>query len=261
MGLIFFNTKYTPLSKIFIFYNILLLPLIFMKSDLYKKILRLSIVEILLQLGFEKCSEESLNIFTEILEYYIEKITDIIYKFREHSTTYDIDTLNEINIITLILDNAYANHQYNYNELLQFMSQQINMVSNITTDTNGKSMLNLLKFLPKNQSLHRLYKVNKSKPIGDNNEIKESGVVGEVELDCFLKNFIKNCEIKYKNTKEIVGHDYYYNLGKSTTTENCEFEQVETILNTKEDEEQKSFFNDLISAKKIVVKKNFCKNI
>ena len=67
-----------------------------MKSDLYKKILRLSIVEILLQLGFEKCSEESLNIFTEILEYYIEKITDIIYKFREHSTTYDIDTLNEI---------------------------------------------------------------------------------------------------------------------------------------------------------------------
>ncbi|ORD94874.1 Y551 [Enterospora canceri] len=246
-----------------------------MKTELNKKILRIAVVEILLQTGFEKCTEESLNVLSEVFSYYIEQvIAEILIPQTEVDESPGPKKLKKEETFCpakLLLTRFYHNSQYNYQEMLQFLNQQIGIVRMLrdtpktkTNHTEPNNMLSILKFLPKNQSLKNLSKAARRIEV---EEKKESEEEDEAEMDTFLDNFlndfIEKCVIKYQNHPEKVPVEYEYDLGQAIceNNENGEtengvgFEQIETVMNTTENEEQQTFFNEFGRPKKRMIKR------
>ncbi|KAL6121014.1 hypothetical protein NUSPORA_02143 [Nucleospora cyclopteri] len=237
-----------------------------MKVELNRKILRVAVVEILMQLGFEKCTEQSLNIVTEVFSYYLEALIKSIAFANAHtiekSEENKFESRKKDILLYKLLTDFYINSEYQYDELLCFASQQISIVDKIIENksctSDCENMLSLLKFLPRNQSLKRLYKNTKNAIFEAKEEKEEKEEVGEVELDAFLKQFIDKCEMKFAGMTEIEPKEYVYDLGKAldSTEKEMDFEIFDTKYNSKAKEDQKSFFDDFYKPKKILIKKS-----
>ncbi|ELA42236.1 uncharacterized protein VICG_00635 [Vittaforma corneae ATCC 50505] len=135
-----------------------------MKTDINKKLLKLVSTEVLLQLGFERSTEQALNIITEIFSFYLESL---IKKAISVQKSDGKDDSNEGSANTSHLDcrylieDTYHEEQYQIKELVKFMEQQIALKTQLTNRHDvecEESLFHALRLLPKGASLRSVFK-------------------------------------------------------------------------------------------------------
>ncbi|OQS53717.1 hypothetical protein EHP00_737 [Ecytonucleospora hepatopenaei] len=154
-----------------------------MKSQLNKKLFKIAAVEILLQLGFEKCTEESLNVLSEVFSYYIDRCIGNNKEIILLSNSYKSDKKDkeahhskkniedEESVKKVKRENVFSytdktiilflqTYNLQISELIQFCSQQIALTELVRHSSDEMNMLGLLKFLPREQSIKAAYKTS-----------------------------------------------------------------------------------------------------
>lgn len=153
-----------------------------MKSNMYKKMLRLVATEVFLQLGFERATEQSLNIGTDLLSYYLEALVKRMVPFRGAGTR---------TIVDMLVSDFYRNRQYEKEELLQFLEQQALVRRQSKEKTEGDPLqLNVLKTLPQEVSFRNTFQNINMLAIEEKNRPK---VTEEIIIDDFLAGFVEKC--------------------------------------------------------------------
>lgn len=166
-----------------------------MKSALYSRIIKLAIAEIMIQIGFENASEQSLNACTELFTFFMESMIGRLIPFKNVSS----DTQ-----LKRILADFISEEEYQFPELLQFIEQQAVAKRHIKekTESEGETnLLSMLRILPKDVNLKSGFRNTKNLAL----EQKHApAVYEEVPIDSYLNIFIEHCQslAALKNTVE-----------------------------------------------------------
>lgn len=174
-----------------------------MRIELNKSILQLLVAEVLLQTGFEKTTEHSLNVLTEISIFYLENLIKKIQPIKDLHSDFLIKELLTV----------YSDEKYQFKELLSFFMQQKNLIGE--KDKETESLLHLLKCLPNSIDSQGVIKSNKTL------SLEEKRIeVHEVKMDDFMSKFIEKCSKEPKNR----------------TVENYKFDCLKILQNINENE-------------------------
>lgn len=166
-----------------------------MKTDVNKKLLRLISTEILLQLGFERSTEQALNVLTEIFSFYLESM---IQKLIPVSSCEDSDKL-----CRFLIEDAYRESEYEAKELLKFIEQQISFKLMLVDKHNAdcdESLLHALKLLPKGISMKSVFKNTKTATL---EQKKSVDIIEDIVVDDFMNNFIHKSSLE--TSRRVVG--------------------------------------------------------
>ncbi|CAD26570.1 hypothetical protein [Encephalitozoon cuniculi GB-M1] len=157
-----------------------------MKSNMNTKILRLAVVEILSQSGFDKTADQALNVLTDILRYYIEHLGCRMRRKGENGIVPEL-------ICRFLVDEEYGECEYQIPELLSFLRYQVT-VKNYLNDRysvgSEESILHILRVLPKNAQLRMVMRNGGN--LNDMNEVEKEVVEEDVRLDEFTKEFVES---------------------------------------------------------------------
>lgn len=157
-----------------------------MKSNVNTKVLKLAVVEILAQCGFERTTEQALNVLTDIMRYYIEEVAGRIKRSQ------GMGVVAELVHGTLIVE-LYGESEYQIPELQSFLRYQLNIKNYLSDRYNvgaEESILHILRVLPKNVHLRAL--MRSSRTVGDANEVEEEYVEEGVHFDEFTRGFVES---------------------------------------------------------------------
>ncbi|KCZ81419.1 hypothetical protein H312_01174 [Anncaliia algerae PRA339] len=189
-----------------------------MKRTIYFKIAKLAIAEILLQVGFERTNEESLNILTDVFCHFIDEKLKRIKDIQHHR--YGIHRLP---LPFYVMFQNVNTNSYKYKELISFLDYQIYLKNYLKEKykVESESLLQSLKILPQKinfKSLKKDFFFNSSK------ELKiELAEKQEIEIDMHIMNFL---EENINNTQE--------NASKESETEMSSIDfldEIATITN------------------------------
>ncbi|EQB61326.1 transcription initiation factor brf1 subunit-like protein [Vairimorpha apis BRL 01] len=167
-----------------------------MKSNLNTKILKLSIAEICIQLGFDKITEQSMNLLSDVLRYYIIQIWLKLGRY-EQTNFYDI-------IIKNIFNDMLIAESYQEKELNIFTKAQNSVKKYYNENSNNKSLLHLLKILPNNQ---KFFNSNQNNNETHKNNFKQLSIEKNTkpqffnefrEKDDILINFVEKCKTEFQ---------------------------------------------------------------
>ncbi|EOB13756.1 hypothetical protein NBO_60g0012, partial [Nosema bombycis CQ1] len=149
-----------------------------MKSDLNIKILKLSIAEIVMQSGFERISEQALNILGDLFKFYSEQILEKIKKMnKDHSFS-----------IKYLVDESSL-PSYQSNELMSFLNTQLSLKKSLGVKEEDESLLHTLKVIPKSVDLNNVLRSTSSFNLIPN--LKNGSSNLNLELDPEMEKFIK----------------------------------------------------------------------
>lgn len=164
-----------------------------MKTDVNKKLLKLISAEVLLQTGFEKSTEQALNILTEAFSYFIERT---IMNIRPIQNGRDLDSPDETlkdeshGICRFLLEDTYRDEQYQIKECLKFLEQQILLKMQLAGKHNiecEESLLHSLKLLPKGITLRSVCKNTRTATL---EEKKSAEITEDIQVDEYMNEFI-----------------------------------------------------------------------
>lgn len=153
-----------------------------MKPDSNKKILQLLSAEILLQIGFEKSTEHSLHIMTDVFVYYFESLIRKCIPF--NGIEPDI-------LLQYLIEDTYMTELYQKKELYSFLDQQISIKAQLKDKFDiecDESLLHSLRILPKGVSLKSAFKNTKTMTV---EEKKSMEIYPEIQIDDFMADFIE----------------------------------------------------------------------
>jgi hypothetical protein len=157
-----------------------------MKSNIDTKILKLAVAEILSQCGFERTTEQTLNVLVDVLNYYIEQLTVRMKRKQGRGISAE-------NIHRTIIDEIYGNCTYQVFELLSFLRYQINLKNYLLEKYDAgleESLLHTIRILPKNVQLKGL--TRSSKAVGNMSEVQEESAQSSIKIDRFMEDFISS---------------------------------------------------------------------
>ncbi|ADM11501.1 uncharacterized protein Eint_050520 [Encephalitozoon intestinalis ATCC 50506] len=179
-----------------------------MKSNMSTKILKLAVVEVLSQSGFDKTADQALNVLTDILRYYIEQLGCRIKKRHGREIVPEL-------VCRILVEEVYEEYEYQIPELLSFLRYQVTM-KNYLNDRysmgSEESILHILRVLPKNAQLRMVMRNGSN--LSDMNEVEKEVVEDDVMFDEFTKEFVKSSlekeskkgEVEYKlESVDLVG--------------------------------------------------------
>ncbi|WUR03488.1 uncharacterized protein VNE69_05080 [Vairimorpha necatrix] len=164
-----------------------------MKSNLNFHILKLCVSEICLQIGFDRISEQSLNLISDVLKYYIIQISLKLNKsigseiFSEPTTKF-------------LIESFFSENSLQEKELISFLKAQNTLKKNLNDIGNNKSLLHCLRILPNDQNFTGIAR-NNLNDLDYKPKIKINYVNDKIEKDEEMKKFIKNCEIIFLKKK------------------------------------------------------------
>lgn len=155
-----------------------------MKSKIHKRLLSLAVVEILHQIGYERVTEQSLFLLTDLLAHYIESLCRAALPFQGSSSAAAIEYM---------VSTFYADEEYQQDELLRFAEQQSQLCALIKDQVASPSILHMTKVLPQEIAPRSTAPKTVSSL---NMEEKGSPVipVAEATVDDFLLGFIEHCQ-------------------------------------------------------------------
>lgn len=156
-----------------------------MKSSTNTRILKLALVEILAQCGFDKTAEQALNVLADIMRHYIEHLAARIRK----SSPGGVSEL----VCRVVVEDLYRESEYQEPELLSFLRYQLNVKTYLSDRYNidsEESLLHILRVLPKNVHLKSF--VRSSRSLSDPNEAREESVEEGVGYDDFMRDFVES---------------------------------------------------------------------
>lgn len=164
-----------------------------MRYNIYSRLIKLAITEILIQTGFECCSEMSLNITADIYIYYMECL------IRKLSVLKDVDPNIQMKYV---LKDLFNEEEYQFQEFIQFLDQQ-QMIKRYIKEKSDKdpdnNLLSMLKVLPKNINLKTSFKNSKNLTLEEKFTQHSNS---ELEMDKYLNEFIEKCsQIKADNVE------------------------------------------------------------
>jgi hypothetical protein len=157
-----------------------------MKSNINVKILRLAVVEILSQCGFERTTEQTLNVLVDVLNYYIEQLAIRMGGKQSRG-------ISPEHIYRAVIDEMYGKCTYQIPELLAFLKYQINLKNYLLEKYDigcEESLLHTIRVLPKNVQLRGV--LRSSKAVGNVNEMQEESMHGSIKIDKFMEDFISS---------------------------------------------------------------------
>ncbi|AFM98269.1 hypothetical protein EHEL_050580 [Encephalitozoon hellem ATCC 50504] len=157
-----------------------------MKSNMSSKILKLAVVEVLSQSGFDKTADQALNVLTDILRYYIEQLGCRMK--RRHGMGVVSDQMCRI-----LIEEIYGECEYQVPELLSFLRYQVTVKNYLSDRYNvgsEESILHILRVLPKNAQLRMVMRNGSS--LREINEIEKEVVEDDVKFDEFTKEFVRS---------------------------------------------------------------------
>lgn len=207
-----------------------------MKSNLNIKILKLCISEVCLQIGFEGISEQSLNILSDLLKYYIIKISLQINK-SVGSDAY-FEGVTEFLLKTFLGEDSFLEK-----EMLVFLNLQNNLKGHLNDQGSNKSLLHCLKILP-NDHLFTGVTRNNIYELGSEPRLKTNFVNDAIEKDEDFQFFLKNCKPKTFCEIKVDKCDYdLTNVIEENKKQKCEFNYEQMSIFT--DFTCTEIFNDL----------------
>lgn len=164
-----------------------------MKTDVNKKLLKLISTEVLLQAGFEKSTEQALNILTEMFSHFIERI---IMNIRPIQNGRELDKQEETlrneahGICKFLLEDIYRDEQYQIKECMKFLEQQILLKMQLTGKHNiecEESLLHSLKLLPKGITLRSISKNTRTTTLEEKKSVE---ITEDIQIDEYMNEFI-----------------------------------------------------------------------
>lgn len=157
-----------------------------MRQQVYFKISKLAVTEILLQSGFEKSSDDALNILTDIFCYYV---------VRKFSKVREMQCLrfgiHKIPLSFLVYAKSLEPYSYRHEEVKAFLSYQgfLSLYLKEKFKVEGSSMLQMLRVLPQRKIVlevfNRKYRTNLNEIKSDTTETKD------VDIDDFMMSFLE----------------------------------------------------------------------
>ncbi|KAF9763082.1 hypothetical protein NGRA_1522 [Nosema granulosis] len=171
-----------------------------MKSNMNMKIIKLAMAEIVMQCGFERISEQALNIMGDIFRHYLEQITLRMVKMSELHCDFDI-------ISRAIINDFLVEDSYQEKELLSFLHTQLQQKKYLGGDGKEDSLLHSLKVIPKSVDLTNVCRTTSSFLVPN---IKNGSSNISLEVDQSMNNFIEDC-MSERSRREEVG-EYKYKL-------------------------------------------------
>lgn len=157
-----------------------------MKSGMNIKIVKLAVVEILLQSGFDKTADQALNVLTDVLRYYIEQLGCRVQRRHEQGAVTGL-------VCRTLVEEIYRENEYQVCELLSFLRYQITVKNYLSDRYNvgsEESILHILRVLPKNAQLRML--VRNGGNLNEMNEVEKSVVEDNVSFDEFTREFVES---------------------------------------------------------------------
>lgn len=164
-----------------------------MKTDVNKKLLKLISAEVLMQIGFERSTEQSLGILTEVFSHFIERI---IMNIRPIQNGRELDGQEEMEknethaICRFLMEDTYRDEQYQIKECMKFLEQQILLKMQLAGKHNiecEESLLHSLKLLPKGVTLRSVSKNTRTATL---EEKKSAEITEDVQIDEYMNEFI-----------------------------------------------------------------------
>lgn len=154
-----------------------------MKSDIYRKLLRTVAVETFLQLGFERASEQSVNIAADLLAHYLTAQVLRILPYRRSSRS----------AARILVADFYCLEEYQKDELFQFLDQQLQMRRQPKEKTEDGTLQHALNAIP--QEARDAFRTTALRISGalQPDEKTSMKIVNEVPVDGFLVEFITQC--------------------------------------------------------------------
>lgn len=169
-----------------------------MKSNVNTKILKLAVVEVLAQSGFDRTAEQALNVLTDIMKYYIEQIAVRMKKSSEGGIAPEIACRS-------LIGDLYRECKYQIPELLSFLRYQLNIKNYLFDRYNigcEESILHILRVLPKNIQLKTLVRNNRN--LSNTSEIREDSPEEGIRFDEPMRAFV-NAGLS-EQSKRVVGN-------------------------------------------------------
>lgn len=164
-----------------------------MRPDSNKKLLELLSVEICIQVGFEKATEHSISLITDVFIFYLESLIKKIIPLKD---------INPEIASKFLIEDTYDHEQYQIKELTTFLLQQIAIKSQLIEKYDldcSESLLHSLRILPAGVSLKSVFKNTKTMTL---EEKKSMEVYQEIQMDKFMIDFIEKCS-KEPNKRQI----------------------------------------------------------
>lgn len=152
-----------------------------MKSNIHKKMLRFATAEVFLQLGFERTTEQALNIVADAVSYSLESMAQRVRPFQDCPTRASVD---------LLVDSFYDSEQYQKEELLQFLDQQLQIRRQLREKTEDGLLQHALKTLPYETAHTSTLRMASAMSVEERAQPK---ALEEMVLDDFLAGFIDRC--------------------------------------------------------------------
>lgn len=209
-----------------------------MKSNLNIKILKLCISEICIQVGFERISEQSLNILADVLKHYISQISLKLNKaigpnvYFQHGSRFCID-------------NFLISESYRERELSSFLKSQIALRKYLGDQGSSKSLLHYFKILPNDQIFTGITR-NNSNEIDPEPNLKSSFVTETIDKDEEFKNFLKHCNPESFRKRKITESEFdFLNILEDPPKKKFIFDQTNFLKLDRVENRPIEVYNDL----------------
>ncbi|AFN82984.1 hypothetical protein EROM_050510 [Encephalitozoon romaleae SJ-2008] len=157
-----------------------------MKSNMNTKILKLAVVEVLSQSGFDKTADQALNVLTDVLRYYIEQLGCRMKRRHGKGVVPEM-------MCRILVEETYGECEYQVPELLSFLRYQVTVKNYLSDRYNvgsEESILHILRVLPKNAQLRMVMRSGGN--LREMNEVEREVVEDDVKFDEFTKEFVKS---------------------------------------------------------------------
>ncbi|KAF7682693.1 hypothetical protein TCON_2088 [Astathelohania contejeani] len=157
-----------------------------MRSNFQNKIIKLCITEILLQIGYERATTNSLNI---LVSAFTHRMTELLIHFAEHNS-----------LELLLFEFIGSSESYQFGELASFLDAQrdlqVGLLEKHALRNGQESILHILRVIPRNISLRSKRKVVCGNILlsEETDERQVNDEVGrEIVVDEYMEKFINEC--------------------------------------------------------------------
>ncbi|KAH9412305.1 histone-fold protein [Ordospora pajunii] len=157
-----------------------------MKSNMNLKILKLAVVEILAQSGFDRTTDQALNVLADVMRLYIEQLGQRMKQRHEKGVVAEL-------MYGIIVDELYDESEYQIAEMLSFLRYQITIKNYLSDRYNvgsEESILHVLRILPKNAQLRMLMRSGGS--LSEINKVERDAHEEGLSIDEFTRGFIES---------------------------------------------------------------------
>lgn len=170
-----------------------------MKSNMNMRIIKLAMAEIVMQCGFERISEQALNIMSDVFRHYLEQMAKRMNLMGETHVCFEV-------VARAIINDFLVEDSYQNKELFNFLHTQLQQKKYLGEKIDDDSLLHTLKVIPKSVDLTNVCRNTAGFSLVPN--IKNGSSNVSLEVDPQMDDFINGC-LSERSRRVVVGDNKY----------------------------------------------------